>query len=138
MDNLAAQLKEEILIQKGSSVYTPHHADYFAYTASIDQHIERSRLIVSHGGFTGVELLLKKKNMIIVPRQPRYGEHGDKHQIELCEFLHQKYGIKVIYDIEDLTVDLLKKHQHIPQVNNTQLQNLKSFIRNYIHSGNSG
>jgi len=107
LDQIALELDEEIVAQVGKSTYIPNNMTFKRFYPSIEPLINRARLVISHGGFSCLEIIQKSKPLIVVPRQRQYGEHFDDHQVEFAELLHLKYKVPYITDIGQLTKDLL-------------------------------
>ena len=73
----------------------------------MNQLIDESNIIITHGGpatFMGV--IAKGKIPIVVPRQKKFGEHVNDHQLEFCNKVKQYYPIIVINDIKKLLTNL--------------------------------
>ena len=87
-DELAIEMREQVVIQYGSSQYIPKHADNFQWTSC--QEMERltraARVLVTHAAAGSmISALLHKKPMVIVPRSSIYGESIDDHQNQLAK-----------------------------------------------------
>jgi glycosyltransferase involved in cell wall biosynthesis/UDP-N-acetylglucosamine transferase subunit ALG13 len=86
-DELAAQVKETVVIQYGSSQYIPKHAKCFQWTSN--EEMERltgeARIVVTHAASGAVILALRLgKPLVVAPRARRYGEAIDDHQQQLA------------------------------------------------------
>jgi UDP-N-acetylglucosamine transferase subunit ALG13 len=122
IDSLALQLKEEIIIQRGFTRYVPKHCKSFTFTDNIGEYYQKARLVIVQSGTSLLEFALKyKKPVITVPRQKKYGEHLNDHQVEFGEYFSKKTGISCITDISDLTVEFLKTYSTIPIIDETNL-----------------
>ena len=133
IDELAPKIKDEIIIQLGSSTYLPKNCKSFNWDESIDKYMEKADLVITHGGLSIFESLNKhNKPTIIVPRQYKYGEHINDHQVEFGSYIEQKYSAKVIYDIKDLNETLLREYRKKIKVDNPGLKNLQSYIKSVI------
>lgn len=65
-------IKQEVFIQTGYSDYIPKYCEYkkFLSYEEMEQHIDRSEVVICHGGPSSfMTALLKEKKTIIVPRQ---------------------------------------------------------------------
>ncbi|MDQ4076869.1 MAG: beta-1,4-galactosyltransferase [Chloroflexota bacterium] len=101
MDALAAALDERVVIQRGSSSYTPRHAEHFRWTTS--EHMEEltaeARVVVAHAAAGAIILALReKKPLVVAPRLARYGEHFDDHQLQLATMLDAQSKALVVYE----------------------------------------
>lgn len=104
LDDYAAGTDEEVLIQIGSGSYEPRHASWFRMTTS--EHmaalLARARVVVTHGGDSVLEALRLGKPVIVVPRQRRFGEHIDDHQVDLARALAAMDYVTGVEDVADL------------------------------------
>lgn len=95
-------ITDEVFAQIGSSTYIPQKYKYtrFMDREEFSDYIERSSLVITHGG-TGVIIgaVKKGKKVIAVPRLAKYGEHVDDHQLQL---LHQFDELGIICSCFDL------------------------------------
>jgi len=104
MDEIAKNIDEEVVIQRGYTKFKPEHAKCFDFKREdyLNEIFKESRLIISHAGAgTILTIMSLGKPCIIVPRLKKYDEHIDDQQIELAEHLKHK-GIKVTYDVDEL------------------------------------
>lgn len=95
----------EVFIQTGYSSYAPRFCDYSDFIA-FDEMIERMNnadVVITHGGTGSIMLVLYNgKIPVVVPRQKRYGEHIDDHQVRFCEKMEHKGKILAVYETENL------------------------------------
>ncbi len=107
VDRLASanSLPEPMFIQLGHTRYEPKHCEYQRFISFGDmcKRIESSSLVISHAGAGSTLLCLQcGKRPIIVPRQKRYKEHIDNHQILFAERLHAFGLVRTVVEMEDL------------------------------------
>lgn len=108
-------IQESVFIQHGAT-NVDSLADNCLVTASpylssedLSKVILDSRLVVAHAGQGSTRKLARSsKSFTIMPRQARYGEHIDNHQLEFAEnIVGFGYGIHVcmsLHDLEDALV----------------------------------
>lgn len=133
MDELAGAINdEEIIIQTGAATVQPKNCKHFTYEQTLEPYYERARLVVTHGGFSTMELLNQKIPMIIVPRQYRFKEHHNDHQVEFAELLGLKFKVKIIMDTSEIDVDLLQNYDFIPEFKNANLLLFRKAITNVL------
>lgn len=108
VDRLAKEgvIKEEIVIQIGYSTYNPKYCSFkklLSYDEMINT-IKKARIIITHGGPASfLQVLQNGKIPIVVPRQKRFDEHINDHQLEFAELVKENQGnIIIIKDILDL------------------------------------
>ena len=87
-DQLAAQLIEKVIIQRGCSNYFPRYAEHFRWTSSC--HMEAltrdARVVISQASAGAIILALKfGRPLVLVSRLKRYGENHDDHQHQIAK-----------------------------------------------------
>lgn len=101
-------IKEQVFAQVGHSTYKPKHYEFTKMISSnsMDEYVKKCSLIITHSGTSSIIGGLKEqKKVIVVPRQKKFGEHVDDHQIEIAQMFEKKGMIEAVYDI-----DILEKH----------------------------
>ncbi|NSM83099.1 beta(1,3)galactosyltransferase EpsH [Enterococcus faecalis] len=102
-------IKEEVVAQIGySTFHSKHYIEKdFMGIEDFQQHIDRCRIVITHGGSGAIINALKKnKRVLAVPRLSEFNEHVDNHQLEITkEFKAQNY-IELVTDICDLGTKL--------------------------------
>ncbi len=135
MDEIAPKIKEEIIIQRGYTKYTPKskNCKNFEWASSLEECYKRARVVISHGGSSVWEFAYKyKKPLIIVPRRFEYKEHINNHQVEFAKSFCEKTGIAMILEMKELTPEFLKKYKKIAGIDNHNLKKLQNFMRRLI------
>jgi UDP-N-acetylglucosamine transferase subunit ALG13 len=64
----------------------------------MDRLIRGSRVVVCHGADTILDVLRAGKPVLAVPRQARYGEHLNDHQVDFAQALAERGWIVVLED----------------------------------------
>lgn len=98
---------DDVFIQSGFSTYEPEFCKYKSIIPfeKMNQYITDSALVITHGGPASfMKVLEKGKIPIVVPRQKKYGEHVNNHQLEFCQKVQDKMGNIIV--LED--IDMLK------------------------------
>lgn len=99
-------IKEEVIIQKGYSTYSPKKAKSFKMISGtqMEKYMREARIVITHGGPSSfISALRIGKFPIVVPRQKQFKEHVNDHQLIFCKQLVDRgYPIFVIEDINDL------------------------------------
>ena len=85
MDQWASRHGEAVLIQSGYSTYEPKVAKWsklFSYSEMV-KNVKEARIVITHGGPSSFIIPLQMgKTPIVVPRQKKYGEHVNDHQLK--------------------------------------------------------
>ena len=106
MDRWAMQHDEEVIIQSGYSTYEPQNAKWsklFRYNEMLNS-VENARIVITHGGPSSFIMPLQfGKTPIVVPRQYKYNEHVNDHQLKFCREVENRMGtIIVVEDVNEL------------------------------------
>ncbi|PGT82982.1 MULTISPECIES: PssE/Cps14G family polysaccharide biosynthesis glycosyltransferase [Bacillaceae] len=119
---------DEIFAQIGYSTYEPNYYSFkpFLNKDEFMQMIDKSSIIITHGGTGSIITAVKKGKVVIgVPRKKEFGEHVDNHQSEILE---QFSNSKIIYAVSDIT-DI---ESAIKQVENLKFRKYESNTKNII------
>lgn len=98
-------IKEKVFVQIGYTNYKPKKFKYGKLLAfkEMNNFAEKAKIVITHGAAASIILALRySKVPIVVPRQKKYGEHVDDHQVWFSKRLEEKKKIIVVYEIEDL------------------------------------
>jgi beta-1,4-N-acetylglucosaminyltransferase len=107
MDRLAAQVEEQVIIQRGSSTYRPRHAAHFRFTTGREMArlTREARVVVSHAAAGAIILALNcGKPLVLAPRSRVFGEILDDHQFELARVLAGAEMAVPVYDPSSATL----------------------------------
>lgn len=113
MDELSNNgvIKDEIIIQTGFSTYEPKNCTWSSLLPyqEMVKNVNEARIVITHGGPSSFIMPLQiGKIPIVVPRQKKYSEHVNDHQMEFCKAVEERYGnILIIDHIEDLKKTIL-------------------------------
>lgn len=108
MDELAAKLDEQVVMQRGSSAYVPSHAEHFRFASSERMATlgAEARVIVAHAAAGTILTTLKQgKPLVLVPRLRRFGEAKDNHQLQLAGALDALRKAVVVHEPSAVTLD---------------------------------
>lgn len=112
IDNLVEQkiINEDVFIQNGYSNYIPKHCKY-SKMISYDKMIELTkiaRINITHGGPGSIFLPIQyNKKPIVVPRDPKFNEHVDQHQIDFATRMANENRVDIVLDISELKNKIL-------------------------------
>jgi len=106
-DDLAARgvIREPVEAQIGCTDYEPRVLSWsrsFPYD-EFYRKVAAARLVITHAG-AGIIILCRRegKRMIVAPRQKKFGEHTNDHQLELAREIEEQGLAPVVYDMDDL------------------------------------
>jgi UDP-N-acetylglucosamine transferase subunit ALG13 len=133
IDEIAPLVKEEIVVQRGHTKYIPKNCKSFDFVPSLDPYYKKASLVVMHGGSSVWEFMYEStKPIIIVPRQEKYKEHVNDHQVDFAEYMDKELGVKTIYEMSELTPELLNTYKKRISLKPNNLNSLKSFLKSEI------
>lgn len=108
VDELKAQkvIDEDVVIQTGFSTYEPQNCKWsklFSYQDMV-KYVQEARIVITHGGPSSFIMSLQiGKIPVVVPRQKKYGEHINDHQVEFSQVVSERNGnIIVVENIGEL------------------------------------
>lgn len=99
-------LDEDIFMQTGYSTYIPKNCRWKAMISHDEMvtYAEQADVIITHGGPGSIMLALQYgKVPIVVPRQKKFGEHVNNHQVDFTCRMEQEGKIAAVYDIDELS-----------------------------------
>lgn len=133
VDKLVEQgiIKEEVIVQTGFSTYEPKHCKWkkmFPYQKMVEN-VEKARIIITHGGpSTFIMPLQIGKVPIVVPRQKKFDEHVNDHQVEFCRQVSERIGtIVFVEDIETLGDVITNYDQIVAGMGQSMISNNAKF-----------
>lgn len=124
-------IKDEVFIQIGYSTYEPQYCKWkklLSYS-EMNEMYEKADIIITHGGPASfMKALELKKIPIVVPRQVKYEEHINDHQVEFVKFVEERLkNIIGVYDIVNLEINYLNFKSIIGNKTNLKSSNNSVF-----------
>ncbi|MCE2078326.1 glycosyltransferase [Streptococcus thermophilus] len=99
-------IKDEVFIQTGYSTYEPKFCKWSSLISfdKMNELMQTSDIIITHGGpATFMSAIANSKKPIVVPRQEKYDEHVNDHQVDFAQQVKEKYdSIEVVTEISEL------------------------------------
>lgn len=97
-------IQEDVIMQTGFSTYEPKYCEWsklIPYQQMI-KNVEDARIVITHGGPASFIMPLQiGKVPIVVPRQHKFDEHVNDHQVEFARNVAERMG--TIIPVEDIT-----------------------------------
>lgn len=99
-------INEEVIMQTGYSTYEPKHCKFskmIPYQQMV-QNVQDARIVITHGGPASFIMPLQfNKIPVVVPRQKKFNEHVNDHQLEFSKAVEERQkNIIVVDDIANL------------------------------------
>ena len=116
-----SKIDEEVVIQTGYSTYEPKHCSWqkiYPYQQMLKL-VEEARIIITHGGPSSFIMPLQVgKTPIVVPRQFKFSEHVNDHQVKFAQEVAERMGtIITVIELDDLG-DVIKNYDEIVKAMN--------------------
>ena len=146
VDDLVANgdIKEKVVVQTGFSTYVPKHCEAHKMMSfdEMQQALKDARIVITHGGPSSfIEALQFGKVPIVVPRQEKFNEHVNNHQVDFTKLIAKRMNnIIPVYNIDDLkktvdNYDQIAKDKNTGESSNNKQFNIKleSIIEKLLH-----
>ena len=99
-------ITEDVMIQTGFSTYEPKYCKWSKLIPYQDmvKNVADARIVITHGGPASFIMPLQiSKTPIVVPRQHKFDEHVNDHQVEFARNVAERMGTIIpVEDIEKL------------------------------------
>ncbi|RXA81536.1 glycosyltransferase [Latilactobacillus sakei] len=113
-------IEDDVFMQIGYCQYQPKYCQFKQFISYdlMSQYTADARIVITHGGPASfMNVLANGKVPIVVPRQLKFNEHVNDHQLLFVkEVIEKGYDIKLIENIDDLeavikSFDLEESHE---------------------------
>ena len=97
-------ITEDVVIQTGFSTYEPEYCTWSKLIPYQDmlKNVEDARIVITHGGPASFIMPVQiGKTPIVVPRQHRFNEHVNDHQVEFARNVAER--METIIPVEDIS-----------------------------------
>lgn len=138
-------ITEDVIIQTGFSQYEPRYCQWSSWLPyqQMVKNVQDAHIVITHGGPASFVMPLQMgKIPIVVPRQKKYDEHVNDHQVE---FLHRIAGrmnaVIVVEDVGELAESIYNYNSVIARMqqginsNNSQFNDQLETIVNELYEG---
>lgn len=126
-------IKEEVFAQIGYSKYKPKHYDYkdmIGYN-EMDELVKKSDIVITHGGPASIfHPIQYGKIPIVVPRNSKFNEHVDNHQILFVKRMDNESRVIGVYEIKELKYKI-QNYVELAKKCNSNDSNLQNFITKF-------
>lgn len=133
IDNLKRDgiITEDVIIQTGYSTYEPKYCQWdklIPYKQMI-KNVEDARIVITHGGPASFIMPLQiGKTPIVVPRQKKFDEHVNDHQVEFARNVAERMGTIIPVEDTNKLGEVIKNYDTIiANMNNKIMSNNKVF-----------
>ena len=109
-------ITEEIVMQTGFSTYVPQYCEWkklFPYNEMVEK-VKNARIVITHGGPSSFIMPLQEgKIPIVVPRQKKYGEHVNDHQLEFAKEVEKRQNNIIVVTEMNLLKNVILNYDNI-------------------------
>ena len=108
------KIKEEVIIQKGYTEYEPQNCECHKLIGYDDmkKYIADARIVVTHGGPASfVAPLSIGKIPVVVPRQYKYNEHVNDHQLDFAKEVEKRMKNIIVAENEEEIIDAIVNYE---------------------------
>lgn len=128
-------ITEQVIIQTGYSTYHPLHAEcqQFIPYDQMWEYVKKARIVITHGGPSSFIMPLQVgKIPVVVPRQEKFKEHVNNHQLDFCnEVSRRNHDLILVDDIEELGSKIKNYNQIVSSISDNHKSNNAAFIRHF-------
>lgn len=121
------KIKEEVIIQKGYTDYEPQNCKSYKLIGYDDmqKYIADARIVITHGGPASfVAPLSIGKIPVVVPRQYKYNEHVNDHQLDFAREVEKRMKNIIVAENEESIIDsIINYDEKIKNVSGKLLNN---------------
>lgn len=129
VDDLVANgnIKEKVIVQTGFSTYIPKHCEAHKMMSfeEMQRALKDARIVITHGGPSSfIEALQFGKVPIVVPRQEKFNEHVNNHQVDFTKLIAKRMNnIIPVYNIDNLFESINNYDKIIKDKNSNESSN---------------
>jgi len=130
-------VRDKIFAQIGDSVNRPRN---FAYVASLERDayercFREASAIIAHAGMGTITMALRhQKPLLVMPREKKYGEIVNDHQIETAEAFANKGHVQVARTPADFAAKIVELKSFVPTERRCNTEAIVTFIKQYLWS----
>jgi len=130
-------LGEEIFAQVGESSYRPRNFESVRSLdkSLFDQWMQNASAVISHAGMgTTMGALDNAKPLLVMPRQKKYGEVVNDHQMAIAKRFAELGYVLVAYDAKDLPEGIRRLRNFAPRKRKADLNAVADRINHFLNT----
>jgi UDP-N-acetylglucosamine transferase subunit ALG13 len=128
-------IDEEIFAQIGENSYKPRSFETVSFMDKLlfDKYICQASSIISHAGIGTIAAVLERgKPMLVMPRQRKYGEVVNDHQLAIAKGFEEAGYILVANEADDIIMKIKQLKTFVPRQRNSQHQMVANRIAQFL------
>lgn len=123
VDRLVGSKKiKDVIAVIGNSTYEPKNYKWYRFVdyENYTKLEKRASIVVVHAGIGSIMSALDLgKPVVVVPRQSKFNEHVDDHQVSTARELEKQGKVIAVHDVKDLYSAIKKARNFKPRKSNT-------------------
>jgi len=137
VDELVQQgvIEGEIEAQIGDGSYEPKHMPFVRFLSKpeFETRLQRAEMIIAHAGAgTIAQALAYQKPLLVLPRQKKFAEHVNDHQIPTALKFAELSHVLVAHDAHELALQLPHLRAFRPRPREVQALRLAGRIGDFL------
>lgn len=132
-------IKDKVIVQSGNTKYKSNNMEIFDFVSNrkLEELIEKSKLVITHGGVGSILTALKhNKKVIAAPRLSKYREHQNDHQKQIVKEFSKRGYILELTNFNKIGEVLENSKKFKPEKYKSNTKNMIKLIDNYIEEDN--
>ncbi|MDA8226454.1 MAG: glycosyltransferase [Desulfitobacterium hafniense] len=125
------KIEDDVIMQTGFSTYEPKYCTWSKLLpfSQMEENVAKARIVITHGGPASFIMPLRiGKTPIVVPRQLKFNEHVNNHQVEFAINVSERMGTIIpIINIDDLGNTIEKYDSIVASMNHDMNSNNVKF-----------
>lgn len=130
-------ITEDVFIQTGFSTYEPQYCEWkniISYD-EMESYMKEATIVITHGGpATFMSAITHGKKPIVVPRQEKFGEHVNDHQLEFAQQVSERFESIVVVDKIDDLKEILKTDLTVNEKGNSNNLKFNDLLKREVES----
>lgn len=130
-------ITEDVFIQTGFSTYEPQYCEWkniISYD-EMESYMKEATIVITHGGpATFMSAITHGKKPIVVPRQEKFGEHVNDHQLEFAQQVSERFESIVVVDKIDDLKEILKTDLTANEKGNSNNLKFNALLKREVES----
>lgn len=128
-------INEKVIIQKGYTEYEPEFCETYKLIDydKLQKYLEEARIIITHGGPASfIAPLTIGKIPIVVPRQKKFNEHVNDHQILFVkQVVERNNNLIPVYDIAELKDKIENYNNIVSKITENYTSHNMKFVKKF-------
>jgi beta-1,4-N-acetylglucosaminyltransferase len=132
---------EEVFAQIGETSYRPRNFESVAFLEkqAFDERLEQASSIISHAGIGTITMAMEhQKPLLVMPRQRKYREVVNNHQVTVATRFQQFGYLLAAYQAEELPAKIRLLTTFVPRKHRAQPELVAERIRRFLKELTTG